>query len=144
MSTNIAHGVQVNSLKQITFKEIIQHYKKQPQAKTEIFRTVVITQSDPDLMVSQTGDIIEFYNAVFIPTVKSFVLKLGSRKAPLIRSATLQNPQSRKFICRLIAGCFNLECLDKCVQAVGSTSKPTAHQLQDNFEAFSTDRQNLF
>ena len=61
---------QVNSLKLISFKEIIQHYKKQPQAKTDIFRTVVITQSDPELLVSKTGDIIEFYNAIFIPTVK--------------------------------------------------------------------------
>lgn len=79
--------LQVNSLKQISFKEIIQHYKKQPQAKTDIFRTVVIAQSEPELVPSKTGDIIEFYNAVFIPTVKAFVLKLGSRKAQLIRSA---------------------------------------------------------
>ena len=84
-------SVQVNSLKQITFKEIIQHYKKQPQAKTDVFRTVVTAQSDPDLNVTKTGDIIEFYNAVFIPTVKSFVLKLGSRKAQLTRCLPAQH-----------------------------------------------------
>ena len=83
--------MQVNSLKQITFKEIIQHYKKQPQAKTDVFRTVVTAQSDPDLNVTKTGDIIEFYNAVFIPTVKSFVLKLGSRKAQLTRCPPAQD-----------------------------------------------------
>ena len=76
---------QVNHLKQISFKEIIQHYKKQPQAKTDIFRTVIIAQSEPELAVSQTGDIIEFYNTVFIPTVKPFVLQLGQKKAPLVQ-----------------------------------------------------------
>ena len=100
----ISHcGLQVNSLKQISFKEIIQHYKKQPQAKTEIFRTVIIAQSDPDLMVSRTGDIIEFYNAVFIPTVKSFVLKLGSRKAQLIRSAAFPLARIQAFTLSLRA-----------------------------------------
>lgn len=78
-------AMQVNHLGQISFKEIIQHYKKQPQAKTDIFRTVIIAQSEPELAVSQTGDIIEFYNSVFIPTVKPFVLQLGQRKAPLIQ-----------------------------------------------------------
>ena len=82
----------MNSLKQISFKEIIQHYKKQPQAKTDIFRTVAITQTGPELIVSKTGDIIEFYNAVFIATVKPFVLKLGSRKAQLVKCAPMPTP----------------------------------------------------
>ena len=77
--------VQVNHLKQISFKEIIQHYKKQPQAKTDIFRTVIISQCELELSVEQTGDIIEFYNSVFIPMVKPFVLQLGQRKAPLVQ-----------------------------------------------------------
>ena len=76
--------LQVNTLKQISFKEIIQHYKKQPQCKTDIFRTVVIHQANPELVISKTGDIIEFYNVVFIPAVKAFVLRLGSRKVQLV------------------------------------------------------------
>ena len=83
--SNVMMVLQVNHLKQISFKEIIQHYKKQPQAKTDIFRTVIIAQSEPDMAVSHTGDIIEFYNSVFIPTVKPFVLQLGQRKATLIQ-----------------------------------------------------------
>lgn len=45
------YGVcKVNQLKQITFKDIITHYKKQAQAKNSIFRTVSI-QLNPDLQV---------------------------------------------------------------------------------------------
>ena len=37
------YGVcKVNQLRQITFKDIITHYKKQAQAKNSIFRTVAI------------------------------------------------------------------------------------------------------
>ena len=45
------YGVcKVNQLRQITFKDIITHYKKQAQAKNSIFRTVAI-RLRPDLSV---------------------------------------------------------------------------------------------
>ena len=45
------YGVcKVNQLRQITFKDIITHYKKQAQAKNSIFRTVSI-RLRPDLSV---------------------------------------------------------------------------------------------
>ena len=75
--------VQVNSLKRISFKEMLQHYKKQPQARPDIFRSVIIEQSPNDLAVTKTGDIIEFYNAVLIPAVKNFVLEYGPHPAAL-------------------------------------------------------------
>lgn len=67
--------MQVNSLSRISFKEMLQHYKKQPQARPDIFRSVIIEQTPTDLTVSKTGDIIEFYNVVLIPAIKSFVLE---------------------------------------------------------------------
>lgn len=67
--------LQVNSVKQASFKEMLQHYRRQPQCKTDVFRTVVIEQSLQDFTVTCTGDIIEFYNAVLIPSLKSFVLE---------------------------------------------------------------------
>ncbi|KAK9815768.1 hypothetical protein WJX72_009183 [[Myrmecia] bisecta] len=80
------YGVcKVNQLSQVSFKEIIQHYRRQPQAKSDIFRTVIIHQSEPDLQVQKTGDVIEFYNAVFIPTIKAFLLKVGTKQAPLTK-----------------------------------------------------------
>jgi len=42
--------------------------------------------------VVKTGDVIEFYNAVFIPAVKAFVLRLGSGKAALVRPPALSVP----------------------------------------------------
>lgn len=46
------YGVcKVAQLKQISFKLIINHYRRQPQAKSDIFRTVVLKQSEPELQV---------------------------------------------------------------------------------------------
>lgn len=48
--------MQVNQLKQVSFKEIISHYRRQPQAKSDIFRTVVLAQSLPELQVGAHGN----------------------------------------------------------------------------------------
>ncbi|KAK9811088.1 hypothetical protein WJX73_001682 [Symbiochloris irregularis] len=78
------YGVcKVYGLPQAKFKEILQHYKKQPQGRPDVFRQVVIEQSCDDQTAARTGDIIEFYNSVLIPVTKSFVLDLYSKKAPL-------------------------------------------------------------
>ena len=46
------YGVcKVAQLKQISFKLIINHYRRQPQANSDIFRTVVLEQSEPELQV---------------------------------------------------------------------------------------------
>ena len=46
------YGVcKVAHLKQISFKQIINHYRRQPQAKSDVFRTVVLKQSEPELQV---------------------------------------------------------------------------------------------
>ena len=39
--------------------------------------------------VEQTGDVIEFYNAVFIPATKAFLLQLGNGSTPLLPLPTL-------------------------------------------------------
>ena len=44
------------------------------------------------LQVQKTGDVIEFYNAVFIPAVKAFVLALGAGKARLVQLPALAAP----------------------------------------------------
>jgi hypothetical protein len=42
--------------------------------------------------VDQTGDVIEFYNAVFIPATKAFLLQLGNGSTPLLPLPTLTMP----------------------------------------------------
>lgn len=50
------YGVaKVHALRQVTFKDIIAHYKRQPQARTPVFRTVAITLTDPDLQAHAPG-----------------------------------------------------------------------------------------
>ena len=48
------YGVcKVNQLRLVSFKEIIAHYKRQPQSKSDIFRSVSISQSrGPSFQVS--------------------------------------------------------------------------------------------
>ena len=46
------YGVcKVAQLKQISFKQIINHYRRQPQAKSDVFRTVVLKQTEGELQV---------------------------------------------------------------------------------------------
>lgn len=66
----------------MSFREIINQYRKQPQCKQETFRTVVLEQSDPGLEVAATGDIISFYNQVFVPCMKSHLLQSCSAPGP--------------------------------------------------------------
>lgn len=42
--------------------------------------------------VDQTGDVIEFYNAVFIPATKGFLLQLGNGTTNLLPLPTLTMP----------------------------------------------------
>lgn len=42
--------------------------------------------------VDQTGDVIEFYNAVFIPSTKAILLQLGNGTASLLPLPTLTMP----------------------------------------------------
>uniref|UniRef100_A0A6B2KXS7 Retinoblastoma-associated protein A-box domain-containing protein n=1 Tax=Arcella intermedia TaxID=1963864 RepID=A0A6B2KXS7_9EUKA len=53
----------------LTFKQIIEKYSNQPQATPQTYRTVKLGDS-------KFGDIIKFYNTVFLPTVEAFILEL--------------------------------------------------------------------
>lgn len=66
----------------VQFKDIIYQYSKQPQCSEEIFWTVVIEQTDPELEVLTRGDIISFYNSVFVNRVRTFLLQTRERQAP--------------------------------------------------------------
>ncbi|CEG00420.1 Retinoblastoma-associated protein, A-box [Ostreococcus tauri] len=72
----------------VQFKDIIYQYSKQPQCTEEIFWTVVIEQTDPELEVSTRGDIISFYNKVFVSRVRTFLLALRERAEALAAQKT--------------------------------------------------------
>ncbi|KAK9863068.1 hypothetical protein WJX84_009434 [Apatococcus fuscideae] len=88
------YGVcKVNQLRMVSFKEIIAHYKRQPQSKSDIFRNVSISQArGPAFQVERSGDVIEFYNIVFIPSVKAFLLHLSQRSIPILRPPKMPQP----------------------------------------------------
>eukprot|EP00898_Chlorokybus_atmophyticus_P003593 jgi/Chlat1/4234/Chrsp27S04309 len=70
------YGVcKVNQLP-IKFHQIVAHYRRQPQCKQEVIRSVVLEQSLPELVVAKRGDIIEYYNKVFVPEMKPFLQTL--------------------------------------------------------------------
>ena len=75
----------------VPFRDVIYHYQKQPQCREEVFWTVVVSQTDPELEVKQHGDIIQFYNDVFIPEIKTFLLELKGASA----ANALANPRPK-------------------------------------------------
>lgn len=73
------YGVAKISKLDLTFKEIVYNYRKQPQCKPQVFRSVFVDWS----LARHNGrtgqdhvDIITFYNEVFIPTVKPLLVEL--------------------------------------------------------------------
>ncbi|KAK3228768.1 hypothetical protein Dsin_000649 [Dipteronia sinensis] len=74
------YGVAKISQLNLTFREIIYNYRKQPQCKPQVFRSVFVDWSS----ARQNGrteqdhvDIITFYNKVFVPVVKPLLVELG-------------------------------------------------------------------
>ncbi len=42
-----------------------------------------LPQTDPQLAVQKMGDVIEYYNATFIPVAKSLLMRIGAGKQAL-------------------------------------------------------------
>lgn len=63
----------------VTFKQIIQHYKQNPH-DSYIYRTVFfdLPSARPLKGGQGTGDIISFYNAIFVPATKGFLMQLNT------------------------------------------------------------------
>lgn len=74
------YGVAKISQLNLTFKEIIYNYRKQPHCKPQVFRSVYIDWASAR-RTGKTGsdhvDIITFYNEVFIPGVKPLLVELS-------------------------------------------------------------------
>ncbi|KAL3844511.1 hypothetical protein ACJIZ3_001914 [Penstemon smallii] len=74
------YGVAKISQLNLTFKEIIFNYRKQPHCKPQVFRSVYVDwittlrngKSGPDHV-----DIITFYNEIFVPAVKPLLVELA-------------------------------------------------------------------
>ncbi|XAR48259.1 hypothetical protein NMG60_11031016 [Bertholletia excelsa] len=74
------YGVAKISQLNLTFKEIIFNYRKQPQCKPQVFRSVFVDWSLAHRR-GKTGqehvDIITFYNEIFIPAVKPLLVEIA-------------------------------------------------------------------
>ncbi|XP_047090957.1 retinoblastoma-related protein 2-like isoform X2 [Lolium rigidum] len=61
----------------LTFKEIVSNYKREQQCKPEVFRRVFVGSTNRNgALGSRHVDIIVFYNEVFVPAVKPFLVAL--------------------------------------------------------------------
>ncbi|CAI5998433.1 unnamed protein product [Closterium sp. NIES-65] len=96
------YGVCKVSQVAVTFKDIIAQYRKLPHCKPSVFRNVFIDAKPPPAdsaskePIPQHGYIIRFYNEIFIPAAKSFLLHLG-----LGASSPLQHTHFVPFPCYL-------------------------------------------
>lgn len=74
------YGVAKISQLSLTFREIIFNYRKQPQCKPQVFRSVFVDWSS-ERRPGKTGqehlDIITFYNEVFVPAVKQLLVEFA-------------------------------------------------------------------
>ncbi|KAJ9168631.1 hypothetical protein P3X46_020131 [Hevea brasiliensis] len=75
------YGVAKISKVNLTFREIIYNYRKQPQCKPQVFGSVFVDWSSAHHS-GRTGqdhvDIITFYNEIFIPAAKPLLVEVGS------------------------------------------------------------------
>jgi retinoblastoma-like protein 1 len=82
------YGICKVSKANVAFRDIIYHYRKQPQCKPYVFRNVLldaaVNKNVGKVGQARTGDIIKFYNEVFVPSTKSFLLHLGSNAGPSV------------------------------------------------------------
>ncbi|XP_010557914.1 PREDICTED: retinoblastoma-related protein 1-like isoform X2 [Tarenaya hassleriana] len=85
------YGMAKISQMSLTFREIIYNYRKQPQCKPQVFRSVFVDslqgrRPGVSTVSQRVGpdhvDIITFYNEVFIPTVKPLLVELGPVRTP--------------------------------------------------------------
>nr|4YOO_A Chain A, Retinoblastoma-like protein 1,Retinoblastoma-like protein 1 [Homo sapiens]4YOS_A Chain A, Retinoblastoma-like protein 1,Retinoblastoma-like protein 1 [Homo sapiens] len=53
-----------------TFQEIMKSYRNQPQANSHVYRSVLLKS-----IKEERGDLIKFYNTIYVGRVKSFALK---------------------------------------------------------------------
>lgn len=67
----VVYGVcKVNKLRDIAFRKILEKYRALPgNPSQKIYRTVVLGSKE------ETGDIIKFYNSIFIPRLEGFLLQ---------------------------------------------------------------------
>ncbi|KAL5700551.1 Retinoblastoma-related protein 1 [Ranunculus cassubicifolius] len=90
------YGVAKISQLNLTFKEIVYNYRKQPQCKPQVFRSVFVDWSTTR-HTGRTGqdhvDIITFYNEVFVPSVKPLLVELGPGAAT---QKPILNPEANK------------------------------------------------
>ncbi|XP_018323439.1 retinoblastoma-like protein 1 isoform X2 [Agrilus planipennis] len=70
------------------FTEIMRCYRKQPQADSDIYRNVLISREvAPDGTVqSELGDLILFYNSVYVKAMRSFALQFSTLSQDIMLS----------------------------------------------------------
>ncbi|XP_059657881.1 retinoblastoma-related protein-like [Cornus florida] len=74
------YGVAKISQLKLTFRGIIYNYRKQPQCKPQVFRSVFVDWSSArrhGKIGQEHVDIITFYNEIFIPAVKPLLVEIA-------------------------------------------------------------------
>ncbi|KAH9571413.1 hypothetical protein CY35_02G093600 [Sphagnum magellanicum] len=75
------YGVCKVSKATVTFRDIIHQYRMQPQCKLHVFRNVFIDLPSwrrAGAGGQETGDIVKFYNEIFVHSTKTFLLQIGT------------------------------------------------------------------
>ncbi|KAF5271291.1 hypothetical protein FQR65_LT05306 [Abscondita terminalis] len=86
----------VTSTREQKFAEIMQHYRGQPQASSHVYRNVLIDRSSGndstecsginESDIEKRGDLISFYNTVYVVAMKSFALQFKEQDSNITLS----------------------------------------------------------
>ncbi|KAL6654159.1 hypothetical protein ACP70R_007624 [Stipagrostis hirtigluma subsp. patula] len=91
------YGVAKVSQLPLSFKQILQNYKKEPQCKPEVFLSIYIgSRNRNGGLGSRHVDIISFYNEVFVSAAKPFLVALIPGARAEDKNANSQVPGSPK------------------------------------------------
>jgi len=99
------YGVcKVLRLDRVTFKEVTTQYRKlagsaagaSGGSRQDVFRSVVIRFADQTLQPAEVGDIITFYNKVFIPAMKEPLMGIADAQGPASPDSAAVNRGGRR------------------------------------------------
>ncbi len=117
----------------LTFQEIMKCYRTQPQSASHIYRSVLLTSCSDKNAVEERGDLIKFYNSVYVKIIQNFALKFStkstSKDEPLVLSPLPVSRSKTSSPYRRISEKHSIfiRCLDSADSVAPSPVKPLSY-----------------
>lgn len=119
----------------LTFQEIMRCYRTQPQSTSNIYRSVLLSikVNENGVVTEERGDLIKFYNSVYVKVIQNFALKFSSNsnniKEPLVLSPLPVSKSKSNSPFRRVSDKHSIfiRCLDNADSIAPSPMKPLSY-----------------